>query len=249
MNVGHKLVLVAALVLLAAGVGRATTGGGGHARVGSRGSPRRDAASTASVPAPPAPTTGASQPGTSAASGPAPPTSGALREALINPTDMGGYYRVDPSAAETILDSSACLAPFQPAPAQAGRAVTGLLGPDRFSLPTIVEVLGSYRGAAAYSVYESVSAALASCAALGFDFGGRTVSAALTPLALAPVGQADGAWSGTFAYSGTSLQVQLGAALDGQTVVGVVFITTVPPLDPIMGDFPSTLSLALGKLA
>jgi hypothetical protein len=241
MNLSHKLVLVAALALLAAGAGGATTDGGhGHARDALAGSSRRHAVSTTLVPARPEPTS---------PSGPAPPTTGALESALITPTDMGGYYRVDPAAAETILDSSACLAPFQPSPAQAGRAVTGLLGPDRFSLPTIVEVLGSYRASAAYAVYRSVEAVLASCSTLSFDFGGSRVSAELSPLALAPLGQADGAWSGTFAYSGTSLQVQLGAALDGQTVVGVAFITTVPPENPIMGDFPSTLSLALGKLA
>lgn len=228
----YKLVLAAAVALLGSGIGAAVA----HVRPAGAPAHRRGPVATTATTPPPPPT-------------PAPATSAQLEAGLITPTDMGGYYRVHPGAAEALLDSSACLASLQPSPAQAGRAVTGLLGPDLYSLPAIVEVVDSYRGASPAAVYRSVVAALGSCRTLSFAFGGQRVSAPLAPLALAPVGQADAAWAGRFSYSGATLAVQLGVDLDGQDVVSVVFIDRVPPLDAIMGNFPSTLSLALGKLA
>jgi hypothetical protein len=186
---------------------------------------------------------------TTTVAGPPPPGSAALEAGLISPTDMGGYYHVAPAAAVALLDSAPCLAALQASPAQAGRAVEALLGPDSYSVPTVIEDVASYPAAAAGSVYRSVVASVAACPSLAMDFGGRAVSAQLQAASIAPVGDADRVWSGTFDYGGAPFSLQLGVILDGPDVLTVLWIDTVPQSDPVMGNFASTVSLAIGKLA
>lgn len=245
----HKWLTAAALALLASGVGgviaHRSPGAGGMtdgpvppttaARPG--GAPTTAAAAQASaVPAPPVP------------AGPA-ASSAALAAGLITPTDMGGYYRVDGPTAADILDSAPCLAGLSPSSSQVGRAQTALLGPDLHSVPTVVEVVGSYAGQTPASVYREVVAAVESCPSFNLTFGGTPLAVPLKPGHIAPVGLADTTWVGTAPYSGSSLELQLGVVLDGHSVVAMMWIDRVPPSDAIMGDFTSTLSAALGKLA
>ena len=226
---------VACAALLAAGaVGMVTT---------SRHGPSAPAVSTATLRRP-----AAGGPATSIPSGPVPGSTG-LASAMINPTDMGGYYRIDPSQAAAILNSAPCLAGLQPSAGQAGRADTALLGPDLHSVPTIVEVAASYPRGAAEAVYRDVVAAIGACPRFAFSFGGSTVSVPLLAGTIPPVGVADQVWAGSFPYGGVTLRLQVGVVLDGQTVLALMWIDSIPPAAAIMGDFPSTLSAALGKLA
>ncbi|MDA8047642.1 MAG: hypothetical protein M0Z30_20825 [Actinomycetota bacterium] len=114
------------------------------------------------------------------------PSAAALRAGLITPTDMGSYYRIDAAAASVLLDSAPCLAVLQASPAQSGRALTALLGPGRRSVPTIVEEVASYPGAAARAVFESVVSALDACSSLSFDFGGQVVTASVARSSIRP---------------------------------------------------------------
>lgn len=182
---------------------------------------------------------------------PGPPgaSSPVLAAGLITPTDMGGYYRIVPSSAVSLLDSAACLAPLQPSPAQSGRALTALLGPDSYSVPTIVEEVASYPGSSSRQVYNSVVTALGACSSLSFSFGGSPATSHLSPSDIPPVGDADHVWAGSFSAGGASFTIQLGVVLDGQDVLAVIWIDRIPPSDPIMGSFVSTVSLAIGKLA
>lgn len=199
--------------------------------------------STTTVPGP------ATTTATAPAGGPPGPGTGDLENGLVTPTDMGGYYRVDAASATTVLDSAPCLAVFQASPAQSGRAVTALIGPDAHSVPMFVEVVQSYPGAVAADVYRNVVTAVSGCPELGFDFGGTPVRAPITPLAIPPVGDSDHVWSGNFSYSGQTFSAQLGVVLTGRTVLGLLWVDTVPPSAAVMGNFTSTLSLAIGKLA
>lgn len=172
-----------------------------------------------------------------------------LAAGMVTPTDMGGYYRIDPSAASSILDSAPCLASLQPSASQGGRAETALLGPDLHSVPTIVEVAASYLGQEPASVYRAVVSAVRACPSFRLTFGGTTLSVPLRPTTVPPVGLADMTWSGPVAYAGTTLAVQLGVVVQGHTVVAMMWVDTDPPSAAIMGDFTSTLSLVIGKLA
>ncbi|HMC39154.1 MAG TPA: hypothetical protein VKI19_05790 [Acidimicrobiales bacterium] len=181
--------------------------------------------------------------------GPPPPGPAQLEAGLVTPTDMGGYYRVSADAASALIDSAPCLAVLQPSSAQAGRAVTALLGPDLHSVPTIVEEVASYRGGAAPSVYRSVRTALDACRSLAVQFTGAPALIRLQPSSVPPVGDADRAWSGTFTSSGDRFTFQVGVVLTGPDVLAVIWVDSVPGSDPVMGNFVSTLSLAIGKLA
>ena len=63
------------------------------------------------------------------------------------------------------------------------------------------------------------------------------------------MGDADRAWSGTFTSSGDRFTFQVGVVLTGPDVLAVIWVDSVPGSDPVMGNFVSTLSLAIGKLA
>ena len=162
---------------------------------------------------------------------------------------MGGYYRTESTAAAQLIDSAPCLASLQPSPADAGRAVTALLGPDRHSLPAIYEVMDSFAGGRSTAVYRSVVSAIGACPALHFAFGGSVASVPLAGFSIPAVGDADRVWSGSFASGGTSFEVQVGVVLDATTVLTMVWVDSVPPSAAIMGSFDSTVSLAIGKLA
>ena len=177
------------------------------------------------------------------------PGTGTLEDGLITPTDMGGYYRVVPSAGSTLLSSAPCLAVLGPASGQSGRALTALLGPDQHSVPTVVEEVSSYPGATAGTRYRADVSTLRSCRYLTFDFGGTEVTARLALSVIPSVGDADQVWAGSFSTAGAAFTIQLGLVLDAQEVLALVWIDSVPGSDPVMGGFTSTLSLAIGKLA
>ncbi len=189
-----------------------------------------------------------SAPATSLPSGPV-PGSAALASGMITPAEMGGHYRADAGQAAAVLDSAPCLAGLQPSARQAGRAATALLGPDPHAVPTIVELAASYPGSEAGAVYQDVVAAVGACPAFDFAFGGSPVSVPLTPGTIPPVGVADQVWSGDFTYSGSPLRLQVAVVLDGQTVLALLWVDSVPPAAAVPGGFTSTLSAALGKLA
>lgn len=235
------------VALLAAGAGGVVT----HRE------PGRGAAATQPPASRPAPTSPAStRPAPTTAPVPAPtvppgPAAGSatLAAGMITPTDMGGYYRVDPATAVAITGSAPCLAGLEPSASQAGRAETALLGPDEHSVPTIVELAASYPGQEPATIYREVATAVNACPAFGLTFGGTRIEVPLKPLEIPPVGLADSAWSGIVGYAGTNLQVQLGVVLDGHIVLSLMWIDSDPPSAAIMGNFSSTLSAAIGKLA
>jgi hypothetical protein len=162
---------------------------------------------------------------------------------------MGGHYRVRPSAATDLLDSAPCLAGLQPSPAQSGRAVTALLGPDNRAVPEIVEDVASYAGGASQPVFQALARSVQACSSLSFSPSGTRVAVRLAPSDIAPVGDADQAWTGSFSDAGSTFTFQIGMVLDGPEVVTLMWVDTVPGSDPVMGSFTSTLSLAIGKLA
>ena len=178
-----------------------------------------------------------------------PPGSTALAAGLVTPTDMGGYYRIIPSAAAEFLGSAPCLRALQGPPPPAGRAETALLGPDAYSVPMIVEEAASYPGSEPASVYDSAARALAGCQDLSFAFSGTAVRARLTASTIPPVGDADQVWAGSFSYAGAVFSLQLGLVLDRPLVLAVVWVDSSPPSPAVMGGFTSTVSLAIGKLA
>lgn len=229
-------------ILTALCVGLLAAGGAGAA---THTQPHRHASSPAPTSTSAAPTT--TVPTTVA--GPAGPSTATLAAGLVTPTDMGGYYRVVAASGASLLDSAVCLAPLQPSPAQSGRALTALLGPDSHSVPFIVEDVASYPGTSARSVYTSVAAALGDCSSLSFSFDGVPATTRLAPSDIPPVSDADRVWAGSFSAGGSAFTIQLGLVLDGQTVLALVWIDSNPPSDPVMGSFTSTLSLAIGKLA
>lgn len=162
---------------------------------------------------------------------------------------MGGYYEVDPQVAAAVFDSAPCLAALQPSPYEAGRAATALLGPDRHSVPTIIEEVASYPGAGSGSVFRAISGSLTACRSLSFDFAGTPVTSRMAESTIPPVGDADQVWAGQFAYAGQSFTVDIGLVLDGPEVLSVIWLDSVPASNAVMGSFASTLSLAIGKLA
>lgn len=229
-------------ILTAVCVGLLAAGGAGAAThtPPHRHAPSRAATGTSAPPTPAATTT---------VTGPAGPSGATLAAGLVTPTDMGGYYRVVAANGASLLDSAVCLAALQPSPAQSGRALTALLGPDSHSVPAIVEEVASYPGSSSRSVYNSVAAALGACSSLSFSFDGVPVTSRLAPSNIPPVGDADRVWSGSFTAGGSAFTIQVGLVLDGQMVLALVWIDRDPPSDPVMGSFTSTLSLAIGKLA
>lgn len=251
----HRILVGLSLILLLSGAAGALThtrGGVGDSRkpAGSTGpSAPATASSTTTSPAT-TPTTSPGNPG---------PSSAALESGLITPTDMGGYYRVIPAFAAALVASSPCLSRLAspppparggtPVPAPSGRALTGLLGPDEHSVPTIVEDVASFPGATARHAFDAVTSALSACPVLSFDFGGPTVAARLAATAIPPVADADRAWSGSFSEEGSAFSIQLGIVLHSDEVLALVWIDSSPPSDPVMGSFASTLSVAIGKLA
>ena len=258
--VAHQRVLIAvcAALLVAGGAGAATHQGASGHRTGAptTGPGHRIGAPTtgptAGGSAVTAPLTTTSRPDPSSApppgSGP-PPASTALAAGLVTPTDMGGYYRIVPSAASGFLASAPCLDALQGAPAPVGRAETALLGPDTYSMPMIIEEVVSYPWGRSASVYDSAARAVDRCPDLSFAFSGAPVHAHLSPGSIPPVGDADRVWAGVFSYAGTSFSLQLGLVLDGPSALAVVWVDSIPPAPAVMGGFTSTVSLAIGKLA
>lgn len=233
--------MAAAIALLGAGLGGVATHGVATQRVVHHPAPPTAATGPPATTASPSTTT-------TVPAGPA-PTSSDLVAGMITPTDMGGYYRVSTDSAASFFASTPCLASLEPSSGQAGRAVTGLFGPDEYSIPTIVEAAVSYPGTASGPAYRAATQAVGTCPAFETVFGSTRVSVPLAAYTIPPVGDADSVWQGRFTYEGAQFRFQIGLVLDGQTVLALVFVDTVPPADAIMGSFVSTLSLAIGKLA
>ena len=168
---------------------------------------------------------------------------------MVTPTDMGGFYHVDLTTAASILNSAPCLGGFEPSPSQSGRAATGLIGPDYLGVPTIVEEAVSYPGSSADAVYRSLAAVMRDCASFPVELGGTHVSVRLAPFTIPAVGDAVVCFQGDFAYAGRTDKLQVGVVLNGQTVLLLLYIDSVPQSNPLFGDFVSTVSNALGKLA
>jgi hypothetical protein len=71
----------------------------------------------------------------------------------------------------------------------------------------------------------------------------------MAPFDIPPVAEGVSTYKGQFTgYAGTE-QLQVGLVLDGQIVLSVVYIDTVPASAAIMGDFAADISAAIGKLA
>lgn len=236
-----KLLAVAAAAEVAVGAIGAATHPDHHAA----------AASTAAAAPVPVPVSAAST-ASPAGAGPAGTpglSSSFIASNLIDPADMGGYYRPSSEKPKDFLGSAPCLASLLQSPSQSGYGAEVLAGPDRASTPTFVEVVASYPADTIAAVDRDVSASIGSCKTLSFDFGGSRVDASLARDPIPPVGDADQAWTGKFDYRGIPMSIQLGTVQAGQSLVTVVWIDTDPGANPIMGGFASTLSLAIGKLA
>jgi hypothetical protein len=237
MVVASRVLAICCVVLLVTGA----AGAAGAVGTASKGSHRP----ATSVSIPTTPTMPTSAPAAS------PPTgSAALVAGLVQPTDMGGYYRSSPSSLAGLLDANPCLAALQPSPAQAGRAAEGLTTGDLYSVPQIIEVVESYSGNQPAAVYDSTMAAIGACTTFGFDFDGSAVSGRLAgDHTLTTSAQEAKAWSVPFSYGGTAFDLQMALVLQGQDVFFVAWADTAVPSNAIMGSFGSTVTLAIGEEA
>ena len=176
-------------------------------------------------------------------------TSQALAADLITPTDLGGFYRVNPAAGVALVRSAPCIAGLGPSPTQNGNASAGLVGPDAGGLPFITEILSSYPRGTATAVYQQVETALRSCPNFTANIEGTQEHVALSEGNLQPVGDASSEFEGSFNAGGRAEKLQVGLALSGQNVVCIVWVAAAAGYNPIYGDLPSTLSAAIGKAA
>jgi len=181
--------------------------------------------------------------------GPPGASSATLAANLLTPTDLGGFYAPNLEAADDFLDSAPCLAGTLPAPSQSGRALTGLLGPNRGSVPDITEVVLSYPGSRATAVYRSLTAAMQACSSFAMSLGGTALRVPIAAGSMAAVGDASSEYQGDFDVDGRTEQIGIAIVLSGQNVFAVTFVDTVPPSNAILGNLPSTVSAAIGKEA
>jgi hypothetical protein len=172
-----------------------------------------------------------------------------LTSNLLVPTDLGGFYRLNPSAGLSVLRSAPCLAGLGPSPSQTGSAVQGLVGPDAGGLPFITEIVGSYPGSAAAAVYQQVMSSLRSCPTFSANIEGAEQHVPLSEGNLQQLGDASSEFEGAFNSAGRAEKLQVGLALSGQKVICIVWVAVTSGYNPIYGDLPSTLSAAIGKLA
>ena len=172
-----------------------------------------------------------------------------LTSNLLVPTDLGGFYRINPSAGLSTFRSAPCLAGLGPSPSQSGSAAQGLVGPDAGGLPFITEIVGSYPGSTAAAVYQQVVNSLRSCPTFSASIEGTEQHVALAEGNSQQVGDASSEFEGAFNTAGRAEKLQVGLALSGQKVICVVWVAVTSGYNPIYGDLPSTLSAAIGKLA
>lgn len=172
-----------------------------------------------------------------------------LASNLLVPTDLGGFYRVNPAQGTSLFRSAPCLAGLGPSPSQSGSAIQGLIGPDAGGLPFITEIVGSYPGSTAAAVYQQVTAALQSCPTFSVNVEGAGQHVPLSEGNLQQVGDASSEFEGRFSTAGRAERLQVGLALSSQNVICVVWVANTAGYNPIYGDLPSTLSAAIGKLA
>lgn len=201
-------------------------------------------------PAPPGATSDVPESIPFATTAPSAPSSAALTGGLVEPADMGGYYKASAGALSG-LTANRCLAVFQSLPGQVGRASEGLETGDLYSVPQIVEVVESYAGLGAGAGFDTAAAAIAGCPDFSFDFDGSPVSGPLRPDSLTVSAQSERAWSVPFTYRGTAFELQMGLVLQDDEVLFLAWTDTDPASrsEAIMGDFPSTVTLAIGEEA
>lgn len=172
------------------------------------------------------------------------PDSNALAALVLAPRDLGGGYRVSDDSATGLLDSAPCLAGLGASGVQAGRAATALIGPAPGGVPTVTEVLASYPASAAALVFGSVNATMRSCPTFAATLGGARLVVPLSAAVMAPVGNASRAYEGHFRLGGQEEQLDVAIVLEGQVVMGLVYVDRVPGL----GDLGSTVRAAVAKL-
>lgn len=168
---------------------------------------------------------------------------------MLTPTDMGGFYYISLQAAATTIASAPCLAGLDPSPLQSGRVAQSLVGPNYQGVPNITELAVSYPRARAVLVFRAVEQALRACPTFPIDVAGSQVRVPMELLELPQIGQQEITVQGQFSLAGRTLLLQVGAVLQDQTLLVLVYYDTVPPSDAIMGTFPSTLGAAVGKLS
>lgn len=235
----ERLLLAACVAVVAAGSGAALTGLGKSPTAVPPGTPSASPVSS-TAPSSPLPPPQTTIPASS---------SSVLETGLLDPTDLGGYYRVNRAAGAELLHSAACLGPLGPSSGPVGEASEGLVGPDEGGLPFIGEIVASYPGSAAAGVYGSLNAALRACHLFSADIAGALVRVPLQEGAIAQRGEASSEFGGSFSAGGRQETLQIGLALQGADVICVVWVDLAAGTNPIMGDLPSTLSAAIGKLA
>jgi hypothetical protein len=236
VGTGQRVALALAVGLLAAGAVGANIDNSPHGK-GAAAATTSTTAITATTA-----TTAALKPG---------PSSAAMAAGLLDPTDFGGYYTVEPSVGQALLDSAPCLGGLEPSPVQSGRALTALVGPDLTGLPEMIEVAISFPGSNSTYAFHDLSGALQSCPSLGIAIGGVPMHIALLEQSMAPVGDASALFGGSFTANGLPQSFQVAVVLDGQIVLTVVWIENVnlEPGEAIMGNLASTVQAAIGKLA
>lgn len=168
---------------------------------------------------------------------------------MLTPTDMGGFYYISAQSGAATIASAPCLAGLDPSPLQSGRVAQSLVGPNYQGVPNITELAVSYPGSRAALVFRAVEQALRACPTFPIEVAGSAVRVPMALLQLPQIGQQELTVQGQFSQSGRNLLLQVGAVLQQQTILVLVYYDTVPPSDAIMGTFPSTLGAAVGKLA
>jgi hypothetical protein len=186
--------------------------------------------------------------GTSGAGG-APAPSAQLAAGLVAPVDMGGYYHSAPAALAAFLVPAACLGSLAPQAGQTGRAAEALVTRNEFSVPQIVEVVASYPGADAQRAYHRAVAAVDDCGRLEFGFDSGLAAGVPVAESVPAVGEAVEAWGVPFSQDGVAFELQLAFVVAGDDLFFVGWIDRVPPSAAIMGNFTSTVSLAIGEEA
>jgi hypothetical protein len=195
----------------------------------------------------PASTLQASSGASGAGGSPAP--SAQLAAGLVAPVDMGGYYHSSPAALAAFLAPAACLGSLAPQAGQSGRAAEALVTGNEFSVPQIVEVVASYPGAGAQGAYRRAVAAVDDCGRLDFGFDSGPAAGVPVAESVPAVGEAVEAWGVPFSQDGVAFELQLAFVVAGADLFFVGWIDRVPPSAAIMGNFTSTVSLAIGEEA
>jgi hypothetical protein len=168
----------------------------------------------------------------------------ALATRLLGPADVRGFTLGSIGSADAELESAPCLLGLGPSSFQTGRAVTALSGPGPSRLPAVTEVAASYPAAAAAPVFGSVAAALQACPAFAVTVAGTRVVVSMNAASTPVVGDASRLYDGRFRINGRMEQLDVALVLDGDDVLGLLYVDTVPAA----GGFVGTVRAAVAKL-